>query len=259
LNIALTKIDFTDSFSVWRRNSRVYLRLWKTELIAPVIEPIFTFFAFGFGVGALVAAKVEGLSYLSFVGAGVLAFSVLMRTIFEMTYGAYFRMVYQSTYDAILATPVNAESLAFGEIIWAVTKGIIDTLFILPLLIIFGSATSVFMPLAVLPLTLGCLYLGSLSLGITAHIFEIDYFNIFFALFFSTIFLCGAWFPVELLPEWLQIIAYILPTTSVIDLTRACLSGNFAARHLYELMYLFLVSLYLVNWALVSIRKRMVA
>jgi lipooligosaccharide transport system permease protein len=59
---------------------------------------------------------------LSFVGAGVLAFTVLMRTIFEMTYGAFFRMVYQSTYDAILATPVNAESLAFGEILWAVTK-----------------------------------------------------------------------------------------------------------------------------------------
>jgi len=259
LNIALTKIDLTDSLAVWRRNSRVYLRLWKTELIAPVIEPIFTFFAFGFGVGALVASKVEGLTYLSFVGAGVLAFTVLMRTIFEMTYGAYFRMVYQSTYDAILATPVNSESLAFGEIIWAVTKGIIDTIFILPIIVIFGSATSVYLPLAVLPLTIGCVFLGSLSLGVTAHIFEIDYFNVFFALFFSTIFLCGAWFPVETLPNWLQIIAYVLPTTSVIDLTRACLNGNFAFRHVYELIYLLFISLFLVNWALHSLRKRMVA
>ncbi len=104
-----------------------------------MIEPIFTFFAFGFGVGALVTSSVNGMNYLSFVGAGVLAFTVLMRTVFEMTYGAYFRMVYQSTYDAILATPVNAESLAFGEILWAVTKGVIDCLFIIPLLIIFGS------------------------------------------------------------------------------------------------------------------------
>jgi len=259
LTIALTKIDLTDSLAVWRRNSRVYLRLWKTELIAPIIEPIFTFFAFGFGVGALVASKVEGLTYLSFIGAGVLAFTVLMRTIFEMTYGAYFRMVYQSTYDAILATPVNAESLAFGEIMWAVTKGIIDTIFILPLIVIFGSATSVYMPLAVFPLMIGCVFLGSLSLGVTAHIFEIDYFNVFFAFFFSTIFLCGAWFPVEMLPNWLQIIAYVLPTTSVIDLTRACLNGNFAFKHVYELIYLLFSSLFLVNWALQSIRKRMVA
>ncbi len=77
MSLALSKIDLTDAAAVWRRNSRVYLRLWKTELIAPVIEPIFTFFAFGFGVGALVTSNVSGGSYLSFVGAGVLAFTVL--------------------------------------------------------------------------------------------------------------------------------------------------------------------------------------
>jgi lipooligosaccharide transport system permease protein len=258
MSLSISKIDLTDVFAVWQRNLRVYLRLWKTELIAPVIEPIFTFFAFGFGVGALVTSEVSGLSYLAFVGAGVLAFTVLMRAVFEMTYGAYFRMVYQSTYDAILATPVNAESLAFGEILWAVTKGFIDSLFILPLVIIFGSAASFLTPLAILPLLIGCLYLSGLALGLTAHIFEIDHFNIFFAFFFSTIFLCGAWFPVELLPFWLQVIAYILPTTSVIDLTRAFLSGYFQSRHIYEGIYLTITSLIFVEWALRSIRKRMV-
>jgi lipooligosaccharide transport system permease protein len=227
-------------------------------LIAPVIEPIFTFFAFGFGVGALVTSDVNGMSYLSFVGAGVLAFTVLMRTIFEMTYGAFFRMVYQSTYDAILATPVNAESLAFGEIFWAVTKGLIDCVFIIPLVIFSGSATSYLTPLSVLPLTLGCIFLGGLSLGLTAHIFEIGNFNVFFALFFSTIFLCGAWFPIDRLPFWLQLFAYILPTTSVIDLTRACLNGNFQFRHVYETIYLVIVSFLLLEWSLRSIRKRMV-
>ncbi len=258
MSLAVLKVDLTDALAVWRRNSRVYLRLWKTELIAPIIEPIFTFFAFGFGVGALISSQVEGLSYLSFVGAGVLAFTVLMRTVFEMTYGAYFRMVYQSTYDAILATPVNAESLAFGEIIWAITKGAIDCIFILPLVVVFGSATSLFTPLAILPLIFGCLYLASLGLGITAKVHEIDYFNIFFALFFSTLFMCGAWFPVENLPVWLQYVAYILPTTSVIDLTRACLNGNFAFRHIYETVYLLIISFLLLEWALRGIRKRMV-
>ena len=198
------------------------------------------------------------MSYLSFVGAGVLAFTVLMRAVFEMTYGAYFRMVYQSTFDAILATPVNAESLAFGEILWAVTKSVFDSLFILPLVIIFGSATSLFTPLAILPLTVGCLFLASLALTLTAHVFEIDHFNIFFALFFSTIFLCGAWFPVELLPAPLQIIAYALPTTAIIDLTRAFLTGNFAARHIPESVYLLFASLVFVETALRSLRKRMV-
>lgn len=258
MNLALRKIDFYDVTAVWQRNFRVYLRLWKTELIAPIIEPIFTFFAFGFGVGALITSKVAGLTYLAFVGAGVLAFTVLMRAVFEMTYGAYFRMVYQSTYDAILATPVNAESLAFGEILWAVTKGFIDSLFILPLVVIFGGATSVLTPLALIPLIFGCFFLSGLALGLTAHIFDIDHFNVFFAFFFSTIFLCGAWFPVEMLPYWLQILAYILPTTAVIDLTRAFLNADFHTRHIYEAIYLGVVSIIFVEWALRSIRKRMV-
>lgn len=256
--LSVSKIDLIDAAAVWRRNSRVYLRLWKTELIAPVLEPIFTFFAFGFGVGALVTSQIEGMSYLSFVGAGVLAFTVLMRAIFEMTYSAYFRMVYQSTYDAILATPVNAESLAFGEIMWAVTKSVFDALFILPLIVIFGSATSPLAPLAIVPLALGSLFLAALALTLTAHVFEIDHFNIFFAVFFSTIFLCGAWFPVETLPVWLQWVARILPTTSIISLTRACLNGNFAWRHVFEFAYLSVVSFVFVETALRSLRKRMV-
>lgn len=258
MSLSILKIDLKDVGAVWQRNFRVYLRLWKTELIAPVIEPIFTFFAFGFGVGALVTSKVSGLSYLAFVGAGVLAFTVLMRAVFEMTYGAYFRMVYQSTYDAILATPVNAESLAFGEILWAVTKGFIDSLFILPLVVAFEAATSFWTAAALLPLLAGCFYLSGLALGLTAHIFDIDHFNVFFAFFFSTIFLCGAWFPVELLPFWLQIIAYILPTTAVIDLTRAFLNGEFYQRHIFEGIYLTIISIIFVEWALRSIRKRMV-
>jgi lipooligosaccharide transport system permease protein len=258
MNLALAKVDLTDALAVWRRNLLVYRRLWKTELVAPIIEPIFTFFAFGFGVGSLVTAQVEGLGYLSFVGAGVLAFTVLMRSVFELTYGAYFRMVYQSTYDAILATPVNAESLAFGELVWGITKAAVDCIFILIIVTVFGAATSFFAPLAFVPLMLGCLFLGGLALGTTAHIFDIDYFQIFFAAFFSTIFLCGAWFPVSMLPWWLQPLAYVLPVTSAIDLARACLVGNFAARHLLELAYLIIISFIFVEWALHSLRKRLV-
>ena len=255
---ALAKVDLRDALSVWRRNRLVYLRLWKTELVAPIIEPIFTFFAFGFGVGSLVASQVEGLSYLSFVGAGVLAFTVLMRSLFELTYGAYFRMVYQSTYDAILATPVTAESLAFGELIWGVTKAAIDCVFILIIVVAFGAATSFLAPLAFIPLMLGSLFLGGLALGTTAHIFEIDHFNIFFAFFFSIIFLCGAWFPIEMLPAWLQFPAYALPITSAIDLARACLVGKFYWRHPAELVYLIAVALIFTEWALRSLKRRMV-
>lgn len=258
MNLALFKVNWHDAVAVWKRNLLVYRRLWKTELVAPVIEPVFTFFAFGFGVGSLVASQVEGLSYLSFVGAGVLAFTVLMRSLFELTYGAYFRMVYQSTYDAILATPVTVESLAFGEILWGTTKAAIDCIFILIIIALFGAASSFFAPLAFFPLMLGSIFLGALALGTTARIFEIDHFNIFFAAFFSVIFVTGAWFPIEMLPFPLQIVAYILPITSAIDVARACLNNAFASRHLVEFVYLLSVAGFFTEWALRSLRRRLV-
>jgi lipooligosaccharide transport system permease protein len=257
--LAFSRVDARDALSVWRRNLLVYLRTWKMQLAAPLIEPIFTVFAFGWGVGSLIASRVEDMPYLSFVGAGVLGFTVIMRAIFEMTYAAYFRMVYQSTYDAILATPVEAESLAFAEICWAVSKAALDAVIILLILTIFGAAQSPFAVLAPLPLLLGSFFIAGLSLGITAHVRDIDAFNLYLALFFSSIFLCGAWFPLEVLPPVLRWLAWALPLTSAIDLARACLTGRFFARHVYELLYLLVVSIVFVEWAMRSLRRRMMA
>ncbi len=162
MTLATTHVNLRDAFAVWRRNAEVHLRVWKMNLIAPAIEPVFSVLAFGWGFGALVAGKVSGISYLSFVGAGILGLTVLMRAMFETTYAAYFRMVYQSTYDAILATPVDAESLAFAEILW-------------------------------------------------------------------------------------------------IDLTRALLTGRFLWRHAYEAVYLVISAVVACEWAMRSLRRRMVA
>src|SRR3979490_1305842 len=151
MTFATTQINLRDAYAVWRRDVEVHLRLWKMNLIAPAIEPVFSVLAFGWGLGALVAGRGSGIFYLSFVGAGILGLTVLMRSMFETTYAAYFRMVYQSTYDAILATPVDAESLAFAEILWAITHAALDTLIILIVLIIFGAATSWWTALAAVP------------------------------------------------------------------------------------------------------------
>src|SRR5437016_8430066 len=167
----------------------------KINLIAPAIEPVFSVLAFGWGIGALVAGKVTGIPYLTFVGAGLLGVTVLMRAMFETTYAAYFRMVYQSTYDAILATPVDAESLPFAEILWAITHGLFDTVIIMTVLIVFGAATSPWAILAPLPLLTGATFMAGLSLGITAHVHDIDAFNIYMAMFFSTMYASGAFFP----------------------------------------------------------------
>ncbi|MEO8436759.1 MAG: ABC transporter permease [Pyrinomonadaceae bacterium] len=256
---AFSQVNLSDAIAVWQRNLEVHLRLWKMHMVAPIIEPVFTVFAFGWGVGALILSNVEGVPYLSFVGAGVLAFTVIMRAMFETTYASYFRMVYQSTYDAILATPVNAESLAFAEILWAVTKAFIDALVILAVLVIFGAATSPYALLSPLPLVVGSVFIAGLSLGITARVHDIDSFNLYMAVFFCAIWMCGAWFPIDVMPPVLRAIAWVIPLTSAVDLVRACITGRFALRHLYESLYLLAMAGIFTEWAMRSLRNRMVA
>jgi lipooligosaccharide transport system permease protein len=259
MSFAAAQINLRDAFAVWRRNVAVHLRLWKLNMVAPIIEPVISVLGFGWGIGALVAGQVSGVSYLSFAGAGLLAITVLMRAMFETTYAAYFRMVYQSTYDAILATPVDAESLAFAEILWAITHGLFDTIIIMAVLFVFGAATSPWAVLAPLPLLIGATFMAGLSLGVTAHVHDIDAFNVFMAVFFSTMYISGAFFPIEVLPVWLQVPARILPTTESIELTRAFLTGHFLARHAYEAAYLIISAVVACEWAMRSLRKRMVA
>src|SRR5437667_2711339 len=165
VTFAATRVNLRDALAVWRRNVLVHLRIWKLNLVAPIIEPVISVLGFGWGIGALVAGKVMGISYLSFAGAGVLGITVLMRAMFETTYAAYFRMVYQSTYDAILATPIDAESLGIAEILWAVTHGLFDTVIIMTVLIVFGAATSPWAFLAPLPLLTGATFMAGISLG----------------------------------------------------------------------------------------------
>jgi lipooligosaccharide transport system permease protein len=257
--LAIRNVDLRDALAVWRRNVVVHLRVWKMNLVAPIIEPVISVLGFGWGIGALVAGQVSGISYLSFAGAGLLAITVLMRAMFETTYAAYFRMVYQSTYDAILATPVDAESLALAEILWAITHGAFDTVIIMGVLVAFGAATSWWAVLAPVPLIFGAMFMAGLSLGVTAHVHDIDAFNLYLAMFFSTMYVTGAFFPLDVLPVWLQVPARILPQTESIELTRAFLTGRFQPRHIYEALYLIISAVVACEWAMRSLRKRMVA
>lgn len=257
--LSITRLNLRDASAVWQRHFEVYLRLWKMELAAPLIEPVFMVLAFGWGVGALIASKVGGLSYLSFVGAGVLSFAVISRALFESAYGAYFRMVYQSTFDAILATPVEAESLAFAEICWATTKSLIDSFIILAVLYAFGAATSPFSVFSPVPLLTGCFFASALTLGVTARVHDIDSFNLYINLYFAAVFLCGVWFPVEIMPLWLQRLAWLIPVTSSVDLARSFLSGSFHSRSVAEALYLCAACLASAEWAMRSLRRRMVA
>lgn len=257
--LAISHVNLVDTVRVWLRNYDVYIRLWKTELLAPLFEPAFTVIGFGWGVGSLVASKVSGVPYLTYVGAGILGFTALMRALFECTYGSFFRMVYQSTFDAILCTPVEVESLALGEIAWAASKSLLDGCFILLVLAFFGAVLSPLGLLIPVVLTLGAAWVAALSLAITARIHNINNFNFYLAVFFSYLWISGAYFPLERLPEWVQIFAWIVPITSAIQVSRELMIGRVGWEIVPQLLYLLIAAIITAEIALRGLRRRLIA
>ncbi len=255
---ALAQINFGDAWRVWRRNYDVYVRLWKTEMIAPLFEPIFSVIGFGWGVGSLVAGNVMGVPYLTFVGAGLLAFAALLRALFECTYGSFFRMVYQSTFDAVLCTPVEVESLGLAEIAWGASKALFDGLFVLAVLAAFGAVVSLWGILIPIALTIGALWVAALSLLITSRIHDINNYNFYMAFVFSYLWISGAYFPLERMPEPVQWLAWTVPLTSAVDVSRQLMIGNLSWKMLAEMLYLIAAFLITAEFALRSLRRRMV-
>jgi lipooligosaccharide transport system permease protein len=257
--LALANVNFGDLVRVWQRNYDVFIRLWRTEVIAPLFEPIFSVIGFGWGVGSLVAGKVMGMPYLTFVGAGLLAFTALLRALFECTYGSYFRMVYQSTFDAVLCTPVEVESLAMGEIASGASKALFNGLFVLAVLTAVGAVHSPYGLLIPVVLGIGGLWVAALSLLVTSRVRDIDYFNFYMAFFFSYLWISGAYFPLESLPKFVQIIAWLVPVTSTVDILRRLMVGNIGWPILFESLYLILAFLVTAECALRSLRRRLVS
>lgn len=257
--LALANVNLGDMSRVWRRNYDVYIRLWRTEMLAPLFEPVFTVIGFGWGVGSLIAGSVMNVPYLTFVGAGLLAFTALLRALFECTYGSYFRMVYQSTFDAVLCTPVEVESLALGEIAWGASKALFDGLFVLAVLAVFGAVLSPYGILIPIVLAFGALWVAALSLLITSRIRDINYFNFYMAFVFSYIWISGAYFPLDRMPKLVQFIAWLVPVTSAVNISRELMIGNLEWKVIGQVLYLLFAFLITAELALRGLRRRLVS
>ena len=243
---------------VWQRNRDVYLRLWKSELIWPLAEPMITLLALGIGLGGLVELP-SGQRYIEFIAPGLLAVFPMWAAAGECGWGSFFRMENQKTFDAIVATPVSIEDVITGEILWGGTRSLISSAYILVVVAAWGLLSS---PLAllILPLAyLSGLMFASIALSYTAVARSISSLNYFFAIFITPMFwLGGVFFPLERLPEELQRAAWWIPITHVVDVYRGLASGEPHWDHLEDIAWILVVTAIFYVVALYSMRRRLI-
>lgn len=224
--------------AVWWRHARTYAGNLLSNATPPFIEPLVFLLGIGLGLGQYVL-PIDGLPYLQYLAVGLIVTSSMYTAAFECTFGTFIRLEFDKVYDGMIAASLTAEDLLVGEILFSATKGVFFSFSCLVILQLFGLIPSW--------LTWGAIGLGfltaamfaCLSLLVTAFVTNINHFNFYFTLFLSPLFFfSGVVFPVDSLPEWARWIAWAVPLTHPVELTRALATGHFAVGHLLNLAYI---------------------
>ena len=242
---------------VWRRNRLVWRKLAIPSMLGNLADPMLYMLGLGYGLGAMLP-EVGGMPYIAFLAAGTVCSSTMMSASFESMYSSFSRMHVQRTWDAILNAPVTLDDVVIGEAVWAASKALLSGTAVLLVATALGLVSS-FLALWVLPIVfLTGLAFAGMGLLITSLSPSYDFFMYYFTLAITPMMLaCGVFFPIEQLPEWLQVTAQALPLTHAVALARPLMQGvvpDGVAVHVLVLGLYAVVSSY---FALALARRRL--
>jgi lipooligosaccharide transport system permease protein len=224
-------------------NFRTY---WKGTTFSSVLEPIVYLLAFGLGLSATLVDDVDGTPYVEFVGTGMVATAVIFSSALPAMFGTFVKHRFQNTYDAILAAPVDVEELVSAEMLWIGVRSGIYGCFPLLVTMIFGLDPAPGMLLVPLFCFVTALGFAGFGVAMAAIVAKIDQFNYVTALFVTPLFLVsGAFFPIEGLPESLQVLAQLNPLHQLVELVRGAAFGFEA---IDVVRFASLVAFVLVMW-----------
>ncbi len=242
---------------MWQRDRDVFLRLWHAEAPGFVAEPIMILLAMGLGLGAYVG-MVDGQRYIEFIAPGIIASYAMFSASFECTYGSFWRMEHQRTYDAIIATPLSVEDVVAGEIFWGATRSLITGSVILVVATVFQLVSSPWALLIPLLSFLAGIMFSSIAILFTSLVPSFYSFNYFFTLFITPMFFfSGVFFPLSSFPEIVQTISWIAPLTPVVHLTRALFWGEFHLNLLLALALIIVLTFFFFSISLVTMKRRL--
>ena len=242
---------------VWRRNALVWRKLAIPSVLGNLADPMIYMLGLGFGLGTFLP-EVKGVSYIAFLAAGTICFSVANTATFEALYSAFSRMHVQRTWDAILNAPVSLEDVVIGELAWATTKSFMSGVAILAVIWGLGLATSALSLWIVVLIPLLGLVFSALALSVCALSPSYDFFMYYFTLFITPMaMLCGVFYPIDTLPQAVQTAVQVLPLTHATLLVRPLMFGEVPtdiALHITVLLAYAAVGLYM---SLLLFRRRL--
>ena len=148
-------------------------------------------------------------------------------------FNIFFKLHFQKTYDGILATPMRVPDVAFGEMLWALTRGSLYAAAFLLVLLAVGEATGrpmLLSPWAMLAWPAAVLAAASFSamaLCLTSFARKIQDFDMVMGLLVMPMFLfSGIFVPITQFPEPVQWIMRLTPLYHAVSMLRQITTGT---------------------------------
>ena len=206
---------------VMSREVANFRTFWKATTFSSVLEPIIYLLAFGVGLGSTIVDRVDGLDYIEFVGTGMVATAVIFSSALPAMFGTFVKHRFQNTYDAILAAPVDVEELVTAEMLWIGIRSGFYGCFPLLVAMAFGLDPAPGMLLVPLFCLVTALGFAAFGIAVAGTVSKIDQFSYVTTLFVTPLFLvAGTFFPIDQLPQGLQVAAQFNPLHQLVELVR---------------------------------------
>jgi lipooligosaccharide transport system permease protein len=223
------------------RNIYVYRHGWIV-ILSGFFEPLFYLGSIGFGLGALVGAVTgpggQPISYQLFVAPALLGSAAMNGAIAEGTFNFFFKLRYNKTFDAILATPLSPGDVAVGELVWALIRGGIYAVGFLIVMAVLGLIAS---PLVVLTVPAALLIgfaFGGVAMAATSFMRTWQDFDLAQLVILPMFLFSGTFYPLDAYPEALRFIVQLTPLYQGVDLLRSLAVGHLDGSLLVHVAYL---------------------
>ena len=254
----MRRLDPAAIGGIMSREVANFRTFWKSTTFSSVLEPVVYLLAFGLGLGATVVDKVDGMEYVEFVGTGMVATAVIFSSALPAMFGTFVKHRFQRTYDAILAAPVDVEELVTAEMLWiGIRSGFYGSF---PLIVAMAFGLDPAPGMLLVPLFAFITALGFAAFGIAtaAMVAKIDQFSYVTTLVITPLFLvAGTFFPIDELPQGVQIAAQFNPLHQLVELVRHACFG-FEATDLLRIAALMVFAVVLWRVAVSRMEKRLI-
>jgi lipooligosaccharide transport system permease protein len=204
-----------------------YRRTWRGSVLSSLVVPVLTMVGFGLGVGSYINQGVDGTPYLDWIVPGLIASTAVQSAIGEATWPVLGNFEWLKVYFAQAAAPLRVADILGGHLAFMMFRVLTNAAVFLVIAALFGSLHSWWAPLTLIASLLAAFAVAAPTSAYSATVTTDGYLAILlrFAVLPMSLF-SGVFFPVASLPLLLRWVAWALPLSHGVELSRDATLGR---------------------------------